>query len=47
MDNTSAKVKVGYKLSELFKSNARMKEVDGLPTALCNIALQSVINKIV
>jgi len=47
MDSTSAKVKVGCKLSELFKSNAGMKEGDGLPTALCNIALQSIINKIV
>jgi hypothetical protein len=47
VDNTSAKVKVGCKLSELFKSNAGMKEGDGLPTAVCNIALRSVINKIV
>jgi len=47
VDNTSAKVKVGNKLTEPFKFNAGMKEGAGLPTAQCNIALHSVINKIV
>jgi hypothetical protein len=47
VDNTSSKVKVGNKLSEPFKFSVGMKEGVGLPTALCNIALHSIINKIV
>jgi hypothetical protein len=47
VDNTSAKVKVGNKLSEPFKFIDGMKEGDGLPTAVCNIVLHSIINKIV
>jgi predicted metallopeptidase len=46
VDNTSAKVKVQNILSEPFKFSAGMKRV-GPSTALCNIALHSIIDKIV
>jgi hypothetical protein len=47
VDNTSAKAKVGNKLSEPFKFNDGMKEGVEQPTAVCNIVLHSTINKTV
>jgi hypothetical protein len=46
MDNTSAKAKVGNKLSEPFQFNTGVEQRDGLSTALFNIPLHNDINKI-